>query len=84
MSDRKQFALSASRFKSAGAEHMDTEFRKLRADLERCHRLADNASDKLTRERLLQLAEELEQQLKAEHLFANPSGPNSNAHAAAV
>ena len=63
---------------------MDTEFRKLRADLERCHRLADNALDKLTRESLLQLAEELEQQLEAEHLFASPGGPKSNTMTAAI
>jgi hypothetical protein len=48
---------------------METEFcRKLRAQLIRCRRLADNALDRVTRERLLQLAEELDQQLKAEHI----------------
>jgi len=46
---------------------METDFnRKLVGHLERCRRLADNALDSLTRERLLQLAEELDQQIRAE------------------
>lgn len=54
-----------------GSTLMETEFSwKLKGHLERCRRLADNTLDSLTRERLLQLAEELDQQLRAEQSFS--------------